>query len=151
MRDAAVLKSLILRTFSNAPFPKGIRPAEHQCGECDKIREAFARKVPFALADSVIEHHQDSLPLLSPAAFHHFLPAYLVYAIDHPDSVVAQFAWFSLSPDELDEFYVERFGRFSESERSAVREVVEFIIEQNSEVEISPEERARARDYWRVA
>jgi len=75
----------------------------------------------------------------------------LVHAIDHPDSLVAEFVWFSLSPDELDEFYLKRFGRFSESERSAVREVVEFIIERNSEAEITPEERVRAREYWRAA
>jgi uncharacterized protein DUF6714 len=151
MLDVVALLNLVRSTFSNATFPKGVPPAQHQCRECDGIRSSFAEQAPFALPGDLIEHHFDSLPMLSPAAFHHFLPAYFAYAVESPNSLVAMFVWFSLSPEDLDDFYLERFGRFSELERAAIREVVEFLIERTDERELTPEETERARTYWRAA
>jgi hypothetical protein len=151
MSDAAAAKSRVLSTFSNAAFPEGVPPAEHQCTECDGIRLSFAGQSPFALPATVIENHFDSLPMLSPAAFHHFVPAYLAYAVDNPNSLVAMFVMFSLSPAELDDFYRERFSRFSETERAVVRDVLEHLIERTDERELDPEEVERVRQYWRVA
>jgi hypothetical protein len=56
--------------------------------------------------------------------------------------------WFSLSPENLDDFYRERLDLFSEAERAVIREVVEFLIQEAGDGEISPEERERARRYW---
>ena len=150
MAEVAVLKDLIRSTFSGAAFPKGQPVAEHECGECDEIRAAFARQAPFELPTDVIEYHHDSLPMLSPTAFHHFLPAYLVRALDAPDSTVALFTWLSLSPDALDPFYQSRYDLFSQAEKAVVSHVVEFLIEAGKG-ELSTDERERARRYWRAA
>ena len=146
MPDPTVLKELVRSTFAEAAFPRGIDTAGHDCDECDGIRKAFDRQAPFSLPADVLEYHYDSLPMMTPEAFHHFLPAYLTFAIDHPDSLVAQFAWFSLSPPELNGFYAERFGRFSEAEKAVVLQVAEYLI--NADNDLGSEEVARARRYW---
>ena len=105
MPEARDLKDLVRSAFAEASFPRGADTAGHDCEECDGIRRAFNRQAPFSLPGDVLEYHHDSLPMMTPEAFHHFLPAYLIYAIDHPDSLVAEFAWFSLSPPEFDDFF----------------------------------------------
>jgi hypothetical protein len=151
MADAARLAAEIRSTFANAPLPKGVMVAEHDCEECDGIRNSFARKAPFALPGDLIEQHFDSLPMLSPAGYHVFMPAYLAHAVENPVSLVAEFVWYSLSPAELDDFWVERYGRFSNREKAVVAQVVEFMIAGQSKIELSPEEMVRARRYWRAA
>jgi len=149
MPDGAVLADLIRATFRNIAFPRGTAAAVHDCEECDGVRKAFSRQAPFSLPSNVLECHHDSLPLMSPEAFHHFLPAYLIYSVNSPMSLVAQSAWFSLSPPELDQRYADRFGRFSESEKAVVLQVVEFMIEADKDLQL--DERERARRYWRAA
>ena len=151
MPDAAELKRTLLAVFPNSPFSKGTPVAEHECDECLEIRKAFADQSPFGLPAPVLEYHHDSLPMMSPAAFHHFLPAYLIYAIDNPDSLVAQSAWFSLSPTQLDEHHIARRDLFSVAQRAAVREVVEFLIALDDAPETITGERQRAREFWRAA
>jgi hypothetical protein len=149
MRDAAVLDDLIRATFTNVGFPKGTDVAVHDCEECDAVRKAFSGQIPFSLPSDVLEYHHDALPLMSPEAFHHFLPAYLTYSVNRPTSLVAQSAWFSLSPPELDQRYTDRFGRFSDPEKAVVLQVVEFMIEVDKDLCV--DERERARRYWRAA
>jgi hypothetical protein len=149
MPDARVLKDLVRSTFANSAFPRGTDVASHDCEECDRIREAFGQQAPFSLPGEVLEYYHDSLPLLSSEAFHHFLPAYLIYAVENPASLVAQSAWFSLSPPVLDEFYASRFGRFSEAEKAVVLQVAEYLI--NADKDLQAEEVERARRYWRAA
>ena len=149
MPDATVLKDLVRSTFSNSAFPRGTDAASHNCEECDEIRKAFGHQAPFSLPGEVLEYHHGSLSLMSPKAYHHFLPAYLIYAVDNPASLVAQFSWFSLSPPELDEFHAERFGLFSEAEKAIVLQVAEYLI--NADKDLEPEEVERARRYWRAA
>jgi len=149
MPEATVLKDLVRSAFAEGAFPRGTNAAGHVCDECDGIRKAFNGQAPFSLPGDMLEYHYDSLPLMTPEAFQHFLPAYLIYAIDHPDSLVAQFAWYSLSPAELDDFYSIRFGRFSGTEKAVVLQVVEYLI--NADNNLESEEVARARRYWRAA
>jgi len=69
----------------------------------------------------------DSLPLLSRAAFHHFLPAYLLSAIDNPEDELAQFLLYGLGPNPKDEFWVEQFRVFPPAARGAILAVIEYL------------------------
>jgi len=151
MAEAADLVAEIRSTFSNSPLPTTLRVAEHDCEECEGIRNTFARKAPFALTGDLIEQHFDSLPMLSPVAYHLFLPAYLAYAVEHPASLVTEFVWYSLSPRELDDYWIARYDPFSEREKAVVARVVEFLIAEQLKIDVPPEDADRARRYWRAA
>jgi hypothetical protein len=79
------------------------------------------------LADAVLERRSDSLPLLSPAAFYYFLPAYMLYALRHPDSEVAFFTFQGLGIAGLDAIDLDRFRLFSRQQREAVIAFLEFF------------------------
>ena len=61
MADASALRSLIVATFANDAFPKGVAPAEHQCVECDGIRKSFSGQAPFDLPNSYAIARQDGV------------------------------------------------------------------------------------------
>lgn len=73
----------VLRVFGGDKCPPRDEIAPHDCPECNAICRAFAgvgwRRVP----DGLIEAYPSCLPLFSPAAYHYFLPSYLLYALDH--------------------------------------------------------------------
>ena len=93
--DPNTLKQLIC-----AAFPAGrlhdLTVALHACPECDRVNDDFRGKRWTEVDAPTIEYHFDSLPLLSPDAFRHYVPAYMVYAIDHPDSTIAEFLMYSM-------------------------------------------------------
>ena len=127
------LKKLIIETFADEAFPAWEVLAGHDCEECTAVREAFRGQSPFSLQPSVLKQRFDSLPLLSPAAFHHFLPAYLLSAIDDPEDELAQFLLYSLAPNRKDEFWVERFRLFSPAESGVILAVVEYLASYDPE------------------
>lgn len=124
---AGDLMQRIVEAFTQTPYPGDGRIALHQCEECEGIRQDFRGQSPTTLRRDVIEHHFDSLPMLSPDAFHYFIPAYMRYAIDHPDSNVARFAEYSLAPTDYDDFWRERFLLFTPSQKDAVIAFLEFL------------------------
>ena len=56
---------------------------------------------------------------------HHYLPAYLLHALAHPESLVLQFSLYQLVPSAKEmaddpQYHHVRFDRFSEEQRHAV-------------------------------
>lgn len=143
----AELKQLLRDTFPTAPFSADRPIAAHECEECRGIRVAFADQSPFLIPRATLADQYGSLVLLTPEAFQHFLPAYLDYAIDETESLVAEFIRYYLGPAEGDEFYLERFRLFSDAEKRVVFEVMEFLATRDP-FELYGEYHDRARRYW---
>jgi len=97
----AALRAAILEAFARDEPPRQDRIALHQCEECAGLRADFAEMRWNLMPPALIEKHYGSLPLLSPEALAYFLPAYLLYALDHftPDSLVTEFVVYHLAPD----------------------------------------------------
>jgi hypothetical protein len=117
----------IISAFKEVPYPGDDFIAFDDCPECRQIREEFRGKSSLLLEDGFLERRCDSLPLLSAAAFHYFLPAYLLYSLRHPDSDVAFCTFQGLGMAGLDAIDLDRFRRFSRQQRGAVIAFLEFF------------------------
>ena len=117
----------IRSAFKEVPYPGDDHIALHECAECRQIRDDFRGKSAQTLTDSVLERRYDSLPLLSPSAFHYFVSAYMAYSLKHPDSTVAFFTRQGLGEEGFDDFYLERFRLFTSQQRDAVIAFLEFL------------------------
>lgn len=90
---------MIGRAFADVPRP-GERPLQitpHACPECDEVAENLAKHTVKSLPPNLIDHHSTALPLLSPEAFHYWLPAWMIRALDDPDGDVIELTIFQLA------------------------------------------------------
>lgn len=96
MRTEAEQLLMELRTAFPERVPTGI-VAPHECEECRSIRRALADKTWSEVPDAFTEEFCDSLPLLTPDAYHAYLPVWLRVALLDPDSEAAQMLIINLS------------------------------------------------------
>lgn len=146
------LAAAIIGAFLDVPKPNETSIAPHQCEECREICEAFAPFEFGELPGDVIALHYDSLPLLSPPALHHYLPAYLLYALEHPDSDVFEFTIYQLSPSkklrqEIAGNHRDRIVRFTLEQRGVVLEFLRWASTTKEAVWFSEEFQA-ASEIW---
>lgn len=81
--DLDALRADVLRVFGTARRPARFEIAPHACDECEQLDADLADVDWIAMPDDLIEENPSGLALLSPEAFAYFLPAYLLYALDH--------------------------------------------------------------------
>lgn len=142
-----------LRAAFTGPPPVGLRAiAPHACPECDALAKDLNGRSFGEVAPDALARHADALPLLSPEAFRHYLPAWLLYGLDHPDDAVMEMAIYHLTPSpalRLDsgDYWEARFGVLSPEERAAIgaffAEVIDYQLFPEGEDEL-----ARARELW---
>ena len=76
------LRQEILDAFENVAPPKdGI--IQHECDDCFAMRDSFIGNDWKTLESKTIEDNSGSLLLLTPDAFHYFLPAYLIHSLEN--------------------------------------------------------------------
>jgi hypothetical protein len=134
------LKRELRDAFSETRPPAGGEIVEHECDECRGIERDFAGvRRPEAPAE-LIEKNYDKLPLFSAAAFHYFLPAYLLYALEHFDdefSDVPQFTLYALTPGktwkdpdgQISSWWIERFRAFTPAQMNLIYRFLELARE----------------------
>ncbi len=153
--DLPLVKQII-SSFVDVPQPGAREIALHPCDECRELDKAFA---PFEfrdIPDEIVASHYNSLPLLSARALHHYLPAYLLYAIAHPDSDVFEFVLYQLSPQKKEEdsatvaYRLERLALFTPEQRSTVLSYLDWAT-QTDEGQWHAEDIQRAREVWGAA
>jgi hypothetical protein len=72
---------LIEAAFADVPYPGDDHIVDHQdCPECDDVRDFFRGKSWRELKFPELHAFHGSLPLLTPEAFHYFLPGYMLAA-----------------------------------------------------------------------
>jgi len=121
------VRESIASAFKEVPYPGDDHIALHECLRCRELRDDLRGKSSQVLADSVLEHNCGDLALLSPTAFHYFVPAYMLYSLNHPDSEVAFFTCQGLGMAGFDGFYLERFRLFSLQQKEAAIAFLEFF------------------------
>jgi hypothetical protein len=150
MQDVRVV---IRNAFSSVPKPPdGHSIAPHRCPECDELALHFLPYDQASLPKEVVQEHYDSLPLLSPEALRHYLPAYLIFALDHPGSDVTEFTIYQLTPlssDDADttEYHHARLNGFSLEQRLAIHAFFAEVTKQKFRLPME-EELARAAERW---
>ena len=100
--------------------------------------------------EAVVEQEYAALFFLAPAAFRHFLPAYMSYALRHPssDQAVVGSTVFALRPatDDLREFSLSKFTLFDAPQRASVLAFLEAIAKLDDSGDPTL---AEALAYWR--
>lgn len=101
-----LLKKKIEEAFSNVPYPGDDHIVSHRCWECDEIKDAlqgthwkdWGNRSP---QDWGIL--SDTLPLLTPQAYHFYFPGYLFHILEHYDkeSMINSSLIWSLIPPNL--------------------------------------------------
>src|SRR5438128_9120148 len=106
------LKQIIIKMFNSIPHPGKNNIIGHKCAECYGVKKDFKDINWRDASEEVIEKNYDKLPLFSPAAFHHFLPAFLIKSIDEPQSSVCEYTIYGLFSDQA-EWYSLRMAQFT--------------------------------------
>ena len=121
-----VIKKIIfgLSFYSKAPSPRFT--VELPCEECDELRDTFSDLKWDSIQQTILDSNWGQLPLFSPAAFHYFLPAYILRCLDNfdPDNLICEFTLYSLCPTSTTEddkkWHSERYQLFTEDQRKAI-------------------------------
>jgi hypothetical protein len=122
------LIAIISEAFADVERPGKEQITRHECGECDEVREDFARFSREAIPQKRLEYHASALPLLTTKALQYLLPAYLIHSLNNLESGVTEYAIFHLSPSDWGTpFWVERFSVFNSSQKAAICQYLRFL------------------------
>lgn len=151
----ADVRAAIASAFQAAPHPGDDALVSGDVSydpEYRDVAQAFAGRHWRDLAPAFIREQRDALPLLSPAAFRFFLPAYLLAcAQDEQDLDTAPLSVaLNLTPPEPSDraslvFFEERTGAFTAAEASAICAYLDVAQPEG----MSDQARQRALGYWR--
>ena len=132
--ELVALRADILRAFAAGERPPETEIALHECEECAALRAAFAHLDWGRVPAAVLQEHYSALPLFSPAAFAYFLPAYLLYALDHfaPDGGPSEYTVYSLVPNEPEnedvaDWHRERLKPFTREQLVVVERFLDLV------------------------
>lgn len=151
------VRASIARAFARAKPPpdEQIVVAEpREDPECAEIAEAFQGKHWEDVSAAVIQHHADSLPLLTPLAFRYYLPAYMLASLEsprddfYPDDILS-FLLFDLVPPRRRS---ARAQLFSADERRAIAAYLKLVAQRREaewrEIPAQADELACAINFW---
>ena len=142
--DYDELMQQIKSAFADAPAPSEDSIVCHDCEECFTLRDDVRGHTPDELSDSWVEQSFDQLPFFSDDAKRFYFPAFLRVAALKPDSLVAQFALYSLS----DVFRMQPSGGYSLQQKQAIRDFLDYI---ERRVDESDEEYVtKAKTLWQT-
>lgn len=136
----AELLSMFEAAFAAVPPVRGdavSRCTRPVCAECDGLRADFGGHSWRSLSPEVVDAHVPcELPLLSPVAFHSFLPAFVRRAIER---LVSAEGWATADPEHQDtdalddvlwnlsEIEPAYLSQFAPAEREAVCELLRWV------------------------
>jgi hypothetical protein len=124
--DLDALRADVVRVFGTARRPSRFEIAPHGCEECEQLAAARADVEWIGMPGRLIEENPSGLSLLSPEAYAYFLPAYILYALDHfthsalPSEItVYSLAYNAPQTEEMADWHRERL-KFITAEQLAV-------------------------------
>ena len=144
-----------------AAFPKSAPPlpenlTEHRCDECDGVKDDFSGVEWWSADGALIDKNYEELPLFTLEAFHYYLPAFLLRAVDafDPDNEVLEFSIYSLTPTKTptdDRRYRARLALFTPEQISAVAGFLEEIQNDERFYDYYADVERGLRKFWHVA
>jgi hypothetical protein len=160
--DIAALEARILEAFAAVPRPGDaalVSGDESYDPEYRAVARALVGKDWQTLSLACIREHQDALPLLTPAAFRYFLPAYLLACIRDEanlDTAPSNVAMSLAPPGAEDAASAAAFATlaagFTSAQALAISSYLELAAERERAAWARPREvspAGRALNYWR--
>jgi hypothetical protein len=147
------LRQRILATFPKADPPMPEKITSHPCEECAGVTEDFCGVSWWSADNTLIDENFDDLPLFTPEAYHYYLPAFLLRALDtfDPDNLVAQFCVYDLSPKETaeDPWFRRRLNQFTPDEVSVIATFLEYVRADERFAQYHEDAEVAIRHFWR--
>ena len=127
----ALLKEDVFTAFADVPRPGEGDITQCDCDECRDVQKTFAEIDWKTASPKVVEENFDKLPLFSPEGLHYFLPAYLLYSLDHfKNDGVCEYTLYHLTPGKETEssvaYYRARFAPFTPEQMNIVYEFLDL-------------------------
>lgn len=128
------LRQKIITAFSDVRYPAG-KIAPHDCDECREVEADFTGKDWKTIEPGVVEENRGNLSLLSAQAFHYFLPAYLMRALDKffdAEDLLVEMTIYAVAPTnqwmaDSEDYYEERFGRFTTHQMESIFDFLDRV------------------------
>lgn len=150
------LRQSILAAFpkTEPPLPENI--TSHPCEECDGVRDDFSGVRWWVAGPELIDENFDDLPLFTPEAYHYYLPAFLLRALEtfESDNLVLEFCVYSLSPTKTpvdDPWYRPRLEQFTAEQVSVIADFLACIRDDERYFDYYADVERGLRKFWRVA
>jgi hypothetical protein len=137
----------LYQAFADAPRPDRDEITPHRCDECDEVSARFSRHPARDVPHDDMLWLGDSMPLLSPKAFRYYLPRFIEFCLVTPQSSADAMINYNLAPSGVDLGERNRFAQFSDAERRAVHEFVEYRAAL-PDYEFDQEYLEDARKFW---
>lgn len=131
--DRERLISEIKKSFSGTSRPEINNIVRHDCRECDSLRNDFADFAWNNIPPDIIDRNFDNLPLLTGDAYYHYVPAYIIRAIelDDPYSTLTEFLVYSFyfqgKPTKIEDFIYKK-SLFTKRQISAVKSFLKYLL-----------------------
>jgi hypothetical protein len=133
------VKTKILNAFAATPHPGERNLVADQSGwdpECRELGRDFDGKNWRDVTAELVFAHSQGLPLFTPVAYRHYLPAYLMVSLERGEAAdtVRDFVVSNLTPPPRPtgwraDFFRMRATQFSAAEREAIRSFLELMEE----------------------
>jgi hypothetical protein len=142
----------IVAEFSDTPKPRVDELMPHRCDECDAIRDKFRNVEWSSAGHDLLANNVDALSLFSAQAFHYYLPAYLLDALNrfYAYDIVLEFVLNCLSPSpkvDNGEFTNERKSKFSAKQQAVIVDFIKLILNTPG-MESRHEDANQALKFW---
>ena len=129
------LRDKVRRAFGSAVYPGDENLVTGSDPECFEIAAALRGREWSSVSPTLVRECAEALPLLTPAAFCYYLPAYLLACIDAREQI--DVAWdsviFNLTPSPARESWQRRFrirtDGFTALQAEAITAVLELMEE----------------------
>jgi hypothetical protein len=146
----------LLAVFPKTEPPSAAKITSHDCEECDVVRDDFRNLKWWSANSELIDYHFGDLPLFTPEAYHYFLPAFLLRALENfeTDNLVLQFCIYSLTPTDTptdDPWYSARLNRFTPEEMSVISDFLECIRDDEEFFDYHADVERGLDKFWQVA
>jgi hypothetical protein len=162
-QSAGEVTAKIKDAFAKTPKPSDDELVGSHEGdpECTEVARAFRAQRWTDLSREMLRDHSQALPLFTPSAFRHYLPAYMMACLGSREEaeVLRDFVIFNLTPPRRSagwraDFFRARATQFSPEERDAIKCFLELmeerrVIDWKSQGLDPPPSRIKgAIDYW---
>lgn len=147
------LKKMLVEVFPKDKPPNIDEIIDHQCLECFGVRDTFGGFEWWKIEGNTIDVNFVKSSLFTPKAFHYYIPAYILRALDKFGKYeeVLEFLLYNFYPSDLEgseEYFVKRQELFSKQQKLFIVLLLNTVIE-DEDLEISHDDARKALSYWK--
>jgi hypothetical protein len=148
-----LLRQEILDVFPKNDPPDSTNITVDDLGDSPQIRDSFNGIAWWLASNDILDRNADSMPLLTPEAFHHYLPAFLLRSLEgfERSNETLLYTVFSLSPTKTsrnDPRFRARLNLFSPQQVSVVRKFLQLILADETMYNLYESAERALRKFW---